>query len=83
MTENRLGHLKRTLRRQNQLGRGRKGDVIKSLDVLAAAALQRKPGLQTGVTALATWRKHPSEGILKIAPRDCFKKDSQYWPHDA
>ena len=32
------------------------------------------------VTALATWRKHLSEGILKIKPRDCLKKDRL---HDA
>ena len=44
LAENRLGHLKRKLRRQNQVGRGRKGSAIRSLAVLAAAALHSSDG---------------------------------------
>ena len=70
----RLGHLKCTFRRQNQWGRGRRGYDTKSLDVFGAAALRRKPGLQTVLSALPTWRKHLSEGILKMAPMSLLQK---------
>eukprot|EP00435_Cladocopium_sp_Y103_P066972 s645_g29.t1 len=52
----------------------------KSIEVLAAAALHRKPGLVTVVEAMAEFRQDLSSGVLKMAPRDCFKPEMQFSP---
>ena len=49
----------------------------KSIEVLAAAALHRKPGWVTVVKAMAKFHQD-TRGLLNLAPRDCFKPDMQY-----
>ena len=45
------------------------------VEVMAAAALQGKPGLATVINALAQFRKDLTSGVLNMAPRDCFKPE--------
>ena len=48
----------------------------KTVEVMAAAALHRKPGLATVMNALAQFRKDLTSGVLNMAPRDCFKPET-------
>ena len=49
----------------------------KTVEVMAAAALQGKPGLVTVINALAQFRKDLTSGVLNMAPRDCFKPEKK------
>jgi hypothetical protein len=50
----------------------------KTVEVMAAAALHRKPGLTTVMNALAQVRKDLTSGVPNMAPRDCFKPETNW-----
>ena len=60
--------VKQTMRRQNALGRHRIHIKAANAQVLVAAALQRKPGMQTILEALQVYRTACSKGIVQTSP---------------
>ena len=64
--------VKQTMRRQNALGRHRIHIKAANAQVLAAAALQRKPGMQTILEALQVYRTACSKRIVQTSPADCY-----------
>ena len=56
-------------------------DVVpcKIIQVLAAAALRRKPGIMSVLNALQLYRNDCSSGKICVAPKDAFDPDSLSW----
>ena len=54
-------------------------DATSLIQVLAAAALHRKPGIMSVLTALQLYRNDCSSGKISIAPKDAFVPDSLTW----
>ena len=76
--ENRLGQIKAIVRRCGTL-KGHYSSKYKRIQVLAAAALHRKPGIMSVLTALQLYRNDCSSGKISIAPKDAFVPDSLTW----
>ena len=51
----------------------------KRIQVLAAAALHRKPGIMSVLNALQLYRNDCSSGKICVAPKDAFDPDSLSW----
>ena len=77
-SENRLGQIKATMRRCGTL-KGHYSSKYKRIQVLAAAALHRKPGIMSVLNALQLYRNDCSSGKICVAPKDAFVPDSLSW----
>ena len=77
-TENWLGQIKATMRRCGTL-KGHYSSKYKRIQVLAAAALHRKPGIMSLLNALQLYRNDCSSGKICVAPKDAFDPDSLSW----
>ena len=53
--------------------------LCKRIQVLAAAALHRKPGIMSVLNALQLYRNDCSSGKICVAPKDAFDPDSLSW----
>ena len=51
----------------------------KRIQVVAAAALHRKPGIMSVLNALQLYRNDCSSGKICVAPKDAFDPDSLSW----
>ena len=69
-SESAISAVKGQMRRMLMLGRGYKKDDGEHVSTLAAACLLRKPGLESCLQALASYRDTVQ---LRTAPRDAFK----------
>ena len=66
--ENRLGQIKATMRRCSTL-KGHYSSKYKRIQVLAAAALHRKPGIMSALNALQLYRNDCSSGKICVTKR--------------
>ena len=76
--ENRIGEIKAHMSRCGMLGR-RYSSKCKQIQILAAAALHREPGILSVLKALQLYRHDCSKAKIKIAPKDTFVPDSLTW----
>ena len=58
---------------------GHYSSKYKRIQVLAAAALHRKPGIMSVLNALQLYRNDCSSGKICVAPKDAFDPDSLSW----
>ena len=78
--EGRLGRMKKkNMRRQNALGRQRKKSRAPNVQVLAAAALHRRAGLKTVLTAMEEYRQACSTGTVRTTPAECYDETKVPW----
>ena len=59
--------------------KGHYSSKYKRIQVLAAAALDRKPGIMSVLNALQLYRNDCSSGKICVAPKDAFVPDSLSW----
>lgn len=73
-----LGQIKANIRRCGMLGK-RSSSKYKQIQILAAAALHRKPGTMSVLDALQLCTNDCSKGTTKIALKDTFVPNSLTW----
>ena len=78
--ESTLGHVKGAQRRLGNIGRMRSHKKEqRSVEALAAAALYRKAGVDTVLSALRDYRLACTDGRVSVPPKDAFKPEHCAW----
>ena len=80
--ESAFAHIKNTMRRVGNIGRlNTKKPMLKNIEMLAAAALLRKPGFDTVMDALAQYREAGLSGALRLSSKDAYNVSKLWWVH--
>ena len=78
--ESAFAHIKNTMRRLGNIGRFKTQNATrKNIETLAAAALLRKPGVDTVLDALATYRHAGLDGSLQLSSKEAYNMEKLWW----